>query len=180
MKPNRGVYPKQIVKSDTRWGGGGGYVEQKLRLFPSKTGFLISKKDWYRIHDTQISESAHKTHSKFWVLRSWRAAQAGLKGGRAEGTARTLGRAVSERGVYLCHTIRAHVSSLLSHHRWSNGQHHGLICRRAKDRISTKSKKKFELNWNFFSNLCFWRWQIISLQGLLSYDIMTSWEIIWG
>ncbi len=48
------------------------------------------------------------------------------KGGRAE--ARTLGRGVSERGVYLGHTIRAHVSPLPPYQWWANGQHPGLIC----------------------------------------------------
>ena len=37
------------------------------------------------------------------------AAQAGQKGGRAGEAARTHGRGVSEEGVYLGHTIHAHV-----------------------------------------------------------------------
>ena len=45
-----------------------------------------------------MSGSARKTRSKFRVLRGWRAAQAGQKGGRAGGVARTHGRGVSEGG----------------------------------------------------------------------------------
>jgi hypothetical protein len=67
------------------------------------------------------------------------------KGGRAEGTAGTLGRGVSERGIYLGHTIRAHVSPLPPYHRWSNGHNPGLYCQRSEVRISDKSNQKIEM-----------------------------------
>jgi len=42
--------------------------------------------------------SARKTRLKFRVLRGWRAAQAGQKGGLAGGIGRTQGRGVNEGG----------------------------------------------------------------------------------
>ncbi len=67
------------------------------------------------------------------------------KGGQAEGTARTLGRGVSKRGIYLGHTLRAHVSPMPPYQWLSNGHKPGLLGRRAGVRISDESKQKFEI-----------------------------------
>jgi hypothetical protein len=89
-----------------------------------------------------MSGSARKTRSKFWVLRSGR------------GVARTHGRGDSKGGYTWAILYKPMFAHLLPCHRWSNGQHRGLVCRRTEVRISAKSQKnsiqsRKEKFWNF-------------------------------
>jgi hypothetical protein len=68
----------------------------------------------------------------------------GRKGGSSEGWRVPMGEGFTWAILYCPMFLH-----WLSYHWWSSGQHSGLISRRIKDRISIKSKKKFQINRNF-------------------------------
>ncbi len=103
-----------------------------------------------------MSGSARKKRSKFWVLRSWRAAQAGQKGGWAGGDAYPWERGEC-RGVYLGHAIRPRVSPvspmspvvLLSASRADISKDRGSNLDQVKENEKVKRNSKKLKFWKF-------------------------------